>query len=320
LLSSRYNKLSGKRKQKTAAAPGTLCATTMEIRLGTVKNTPTGISVDFGDELTTDQHQTFLGSISEIHDLEAGRRLFEITFLNKNDFVNTFNKDVKELISSSWTLAGDRKKYYKHHLNFNRLFLNYLSSIRTFIDHNKAYIHRKFGSSSPESNEFEKITHYYFDNFFSYRFFDQLRNYAQHCGLPLQSFNLSTHRTQDGGYLASSEITFDPRELLKTYNKWSAVVKADLQKKEDPFPLAPLLEEMTNVLFGFMQAVDGINAKNVCKAAKFIKDNTNHLRAENTDICIFTNIQDNADGTLKNFERLTIPFDIVDDLDVSGCT
>lgn len=292
----------------------------MEIRLGTVKNTQTGISVDLGDELTPEQHQTFLDAIKEIHDLEASRRLFEIVFLNKNDFVDTFNRDVKELISSSWTLAGDRKKYYKHHLNFNRLFLNYLSSIRTFIDHNKAHINRKFGSGSSEANEFEKITNYYFDKFFSYRFFDQLRNYAQHSGLPLQSFNLSTQRTQDGGYLASSEITFDPRELLKTYSKWSAIVKADLEKKEDPFPLAPLLEEMTNVLFGFMQAVDGINAKNVCKAAKFIKDNTNHLRADNADICIFSNIQDNADGTLKNFERLTIPLDIVDDLDVSGCT
>jgi len=69
----------------------TLGATTMEIRLGTVKNTPTGISVDLGDELTTERHQTFLDSLSEIHDLEASRRLFEITFLNKNDFVDTFN-------------------------------------------------------------------------------------------------------------------------------------------------------------------------------------------------------------------------------------
>jgi len=291
----------------------------MEIRLGTVKNNQTGIEVNFGDKLTAEQYQTFLDSISEIHDLEANKRLFEITFLNKNDFVDTFNRDVKELISSSWTLADDRKKYYKHHLNFNRLFLNYLSSIRTFIDHSETFIKRKFGANSDEAIEFIKITSYYFANFFSYRFFYKLRNYAQHCGLPLRNFNLSTQRTNDGGYLASSEITFDPHELLKTYNEWGAVVKADLAIKEKPFPLAPLLEEMTKVLLGFWQAVDGINAKNVCKAAKFIKDNTNHLRKDDTDICIFTNIQDNADGTLKNFERLTIPFDIVDDLDVSGC-
>ncbi|MBA2612371.1 MAG: hypothetical protein H0U95_10395 [Bacteroidetes bacterium] len=291
----------------------------MEIRLGTIKNEKTSPSIDLGEELSYEQHQTFLDSIKEIHDLESNKRLFEITFLNKNDFVDTFNRDVKDMISSSWILVGDRQKYYKHHLNFNRLFLNYLSSIKSFIDHNETHIKRKFGEISPEANEFKEITHYYFETFFCYRFFYKLRNYSQHCGLPLKDFNLSTKRNPDGSYIAKSEMTFDSNELLKNYNEWGSILKPELKKINGKFPLAPLVDEMTSVLIGFWQAVDTLNSKNVCKAAKFIKNNTDHLRAANTDICIFTNFEKNPDGSLVNFEKLIIPFDIIDDLDISGC-
>jgi hypothetical protein len=290
-----------------------LCATTMEISLGTVRDEESGPSIELGDEITQEQYENFQNAIAEIHELEHIKRLFEITFLNKNDFVDTYNRDVKKLIESSWTLAGDRKKYNQHHLNFNRLFLNYLSSIRSFIDHNQTLITRKFGKDSEEIAEFKKICKYYYDNFFCYRFFYKLRNYSQHCGLPLKDFNLSTNRHENGSYSAEAEMTFDSVLLLEEYD-WGTVVTADLKKINGEFSLAPIVEDMTKVLLGFWQAVDTLYLTKVSKAVKFIKDNTDHLRADNTDVCIFYNIVDNPDGSLKTFERLTIPLDLVDEL------
>lgn len=290
----------------------------MEIHIGTITQEESGPSISLIDEISEEQHKELLNSLKEIQNLESNRRLFEIAFLNKNDFVDTLNRDASEMMQSSLTIAGNSELYYKHHLNFNRLFLNYLSSIKTFIDHNETFIKHKFGSTSYEAMEFEKITNYYFDTFFCYRFFIQLRNYAQHCGMPLSQFNITTTRNDDGSYMSTLEIDFNPQELLANYSKWSRIVKEDLKTKTSNFKLAPLVEEMTQVLIGFWKAVDILQGASVLNAARYIKKLTDHLRADNTDICIFSNIIDNHDGSLKNIESKTIPFDIIDLLDVSG--
>ncbi|MBL7893922.1 MAG: hypothetical protein JNK50_01420 [Bacteroidia bacterium] len=289
----------------------------MEIRLGTIKQEKSGPSIKLEDEISETQYNDLLDAIKEIHTLESNKRLFEIVFLNKNDFVDTLNRDIKEMIKSSLSLAGNRTQYYQHHLNFNRLFLNYLSSIKTFIDHNEKKIKNNFGDESKEAKEFKNITHYYFNNFFCYRFFVKLRDYGQHCGMPLSDFGLSTHRNPDGSYISTANIEFDPKQLLETFSGWKKDVTKDLEQMQSKFPLAPLIENMTKVLLGFWQAMDAIYTDKICKATIYIKGLADHLRSDNTDVCIFTNIQDNEDGSLKKFETLTIPFDIIDMLDVS---
>jgi hypothetical protein len=291
-----------------------LGATTMKFRLGTIKNDDHQTSIDLGDELTEKQYQAYLDAIQVVLELESNQRLFDITFINKNDFVDTFNKDIKSMLESTWTLAGDRTKYKRHYLNFNRLFLNYLSSIRSFIDHNETYVKRKFAPNSFQVNEFDKIKRYYFDNFFSYRFFYKLRNYSQHCGLPIRHFNLSTQRKPDGGYFAEAEMTFNSHELLKEYREWGPV-KEDLKKINGDFPLAPLVDEMTSVLLGFWRAVDSLNMDNISSSIKYIKDGASHLRAKNVGVSLFSNIRTREDGSILNFEQTVIPFDFIDEFD-----
>jgi hypothetical protein len=135
--------------------------------------------------------------------------------------------------------------------------------------------------------------------------------------MPLSNFNISTFRNNDGSYSSSMKIDFNPKELLSNFSEWKKTVKEDLQNTNSPFPLAPIVDEMTKVLMGFWQAVDIINGANVLKSAKFIRSLTDHLREENADVCIFTNFKDNLDGTLKKFESHTIPFDIIDKLNIS---
>lgn len=295
-----------------------LGTTIMDIQLGTITHADNDSSIHMADSITEDQHKSLLASIADLHHFENNKRLFEIAFQNKNEFVDTLNRDVKLMILSSLSISGDKKTYYKNHLNFNRLFLNYLSSIKTFIDHNETNIKRRYGKNSAETTEFTKITNYYFDNSFAYRFFSKLRNYAQHCGMPLQEFSISVTRTQENGYVGSSELGFSPKDLLENFDDWGRIVKEDLQKQVSNFPLAPLVEEMTQVLMDFWLNVNRINEKSVTAAINNIKHISGHLKKGNASVCIFTNIKDKPDGSVKNLETLTIPYDIIDDLESNG--
>ena len=289
----------------------------MEIRLGTIIHSDKGSSISIASELTSDQHKELLASISELHDFENNKRLFEIAIQNKEEFVDTLNRDIREMINSSLSITGDKKKYYKNHLNFNRLFLNFLSSVKTYIDHNETNIKRKYGSDSKEALEFRKITSYYFDNFFSYRFFSKLRNYAQHCGLPLQEFSISVTRTSENEYVGSSEVGFSPKDLLANFD-WGNIVTEDLRKFDSNFPLAPLIEELMKILLDIWLAINYINEKRILSAIASIKQTSGHLRIDDANVCIFTKVKDSPDGSLRNFETLTIPFDIIDDFEGSG--
>jgi hypothetical protein len=152
----------------------------MAIHLGTIKNGESEPIIQIKDEITLEQHDELILAIKEIQNLENNRRLFEIVFRNKNEFVKTVNRDAEKMMNSL-SISGNREIYFEYHLDFNRLFLNYLSSIKTFIDHNDRAIKKKYGAQSTEANEFKKITHYYFDNFFCFRFLIKLRDYSQHC-------------------------------------------------------------------------------------------------------------------------------------------
>lgn len=290
----------------------------MEIQLGTITHSDKGSSIHMADSITREQYEALLNSISDLHHFENNKRLFEIAFQNKNEFVETLNRDIKEMIKSSLSISGDKKTYYKNHLNFNRLFLNYLSSIKTFIDHNETNIKRRYGKTSDEANEFTKMTNHYFDNSFAYRFFSKLRNYAQHCGMPLQEFSISVTRTDENGYIGSSEIGFSPKDLLEKFDDWGRIVKVDLEKRVSNFPLAPMIDEMTKVLMDFWVNVNRLHEKSVTIAIENIKNLSGHLKKENANVCVFVNIKDNPDGSLKNFETLTIPYDIIDELESKG--
>ncbi len=291
-----------------------LAATTMTIHLGTIYNGETENKIEFGEIISEEQRDALINSLSEIGNIDSNRRLYELVFENKNEFITALNRDSIEMVKSSLSIQGNRNIYDKYYSNFNRLFLNYISSIQTYLDHNETYVHRKFGNKSYEAIRFKTWTSQCFDNYFSYRFFYKLRNYAVHCVLPLQEFNLSVEREGDGAR-GSLKIEFKPETLLANYNEWGKV-KNDLQKFTDNFSLIPLIEEMTKILLDFFMFINILSENNVRAAVIYIRQMTDHLRAKDTDICIFSDIVKNTDDNKLNFSVKHIPFDIVDQLDV----
>lgn len=283
----------------------------MEIQLGFINQYENGYSTHLDKELSPQELTLFINANSELHNYENLKMLYEILILNQNEFYNYIETEKKSLFENSLSAIGDKKTYYGHHLNLNRLILNYLSSLKTLLDHSETTIKRKYGKSSIEVNKFKAKTSDIFDNFFSYRFFYKLRNYSQHCGIPIDEFEISATKIDEIKFKTSYEINFSAKELLEKYKEWGTV-KNDLITL-DKFSIFPLLEEMKDVLSELWLFIISIFEKDIIDAIEFINLNAGYLKDKGS-VCIFSNLVRDEYGNAKYFTSTSIPFDIIEEL------
>ncbi len=131
----------------------------------------------------------------------------------------------------------------------NRRFLNFLSMARSYLDHTETHLKRRFGGDSKEHLAFKKFTGQQFDGTFAYRFFAKLRNYAQHCGMPVHHIGFSFTGNPNGkGMLAQLVFAFDRDKLLTGFDGWGSKLTPELKGSEKQLPALPLIEEYTRSL------------------------------------------------------------------------
>jgi hypothetical protein len=282
-------------------------------KLGFIIQNDNGSSTHIDKELSNEEFNLFSNAIDELHKYESLKRLYDIVILNNNEFINFIEIEKKSLFENSISAVGDKENYYTHHLNLNRMFLNYLSSFRTLIDHIEAITKKKYGKDSVESLKFKQITNSIFDKYFAYRFFYKLRNYSQHCGIPIDEFEISLTAVDIDKFRPEYKIDFSSNELLTNYKEWGAILKSDLQKK-DKFSIFPLLEEMKLALDEFWLSIITIYETDIQEAIDFINANSGHLNNLNSIVCIFSNIKTDDYGNMKYFTSNNIPFDIIKEL------
>lgn len=99
-------------------------------------------------------------------------------------------------------------------LELNRLMSNYLSSARAVIDHFTQYYLHTY-RRKPQEHDFEMFTQNLKATNWSYAFFQDFRNYVQHCGLPIGHFSGSS----ESGVRKVS-IAVEAQALLKKYKGW----------------------------------------------------------------------------------------------------
>ncbi len=147
----------------------------MEIRILRVSNQlgKEGINVEFLDSLSEVQLKNAQSHISVIEELHNIRRLKEFVILNDKEIIDYINLTLEKFIHKSeisWNNVT-REDGDLAFLHANRLILNYLSSIRTFIDHSETFFKKKYGNKSKEALLYKEILSQFFDNSFAYRFF-----------------------------------------------------------------------------------------------------------------------------------------------------
>ncbi len=145
--------------------------------------------------------------------------------------------------------------------HLNRLTLNLLTSVRTFLDHTLSSFSHNYGKDSPQLNYYHEVTREEFDKHFAYRFMYKLRNYSQHCGMPPINFSMTRSKDIESQTI-NINLSFDRDVLLNSYDSWS-IVKTDLEKCEPFFDAIPLINQyiksITVIYYRLYAYVNGQN-------------------------------------------------------------
>ena len=169
------------------------------------------------------------------------------------------DKNYQSILSYHGTVKDDfplnRHRAYEYmedaSQEMNRLLLNYLSSFKTFIDHLTTRYTRLQRQGHSFLDDFKKLTAACYDGNFPYRFFSKLRDYVQHCGLPLGSMSIEEYPDQKGNVVINVLISMDRDKLISSYKKWGKVMP-DLHSQPQNMELLPYLN-------GFQSQIQLIN-------------------------------------------------------------
>jgi hypothetical protein len=196
-------------------------------------------------ELSLEEFELFTSHCGTILQYYNDFQIYFVTVLNHKSFIAAFD----ELSSQCAGNAGRVPSMMggvKMILSINRHLLNLLSSFRTFLDHTETYLKRRHGSSSERAVAFKLTTSAAFDSSFSYRFLSQLRNYVQHCGMPVGKMSIHIDFDEETREPVSQylELLFSRDSLLSNFDRWHSMVKPELEAMPDHFPIRPHVENL----------------------------------------------------------------------------
>lgn len=224
-------------------------------RLGIAGNPRIGKQVPMyfvGRTLSDQEFSDYAQATSALGRQSAIQQLIEITRLNHSEYkkvLNRFSALFEEDHAIDWATARDMI------VEVNRHVLNFLSAMKTFLDHTQTRLDRQFGKESSEFKQFKAVEYAAFDHHFSYRFVSKLRNYTQHCGMPLG--NISANVVQDdppvGTVMHIIDFYFDRDSLLTNFSEWSRHVEPELKAMPPQFPISEHIDRT-------MECLEKINA------------------------------------------------------------
>ncbi|MCX7000248.1 MAG: hypothetical protein NT106_08150 [Candidatus Sumerlaeota bacterium] len=135
----------------------------------------------------------------------------------------------------------------------NRRIANFLSSARSYLDQLLRNMNMIYGEGAIKPKSIEKLTNQKYDNCFSYRLMEQLRNYVQHYGLAAPSISVSYTATK---LKLSSQFacTLTPQTLKKHLLEDKEIkpsVRTEINALTDPIDLKYHIREY----FGCINAI-----------------------------------------------------------------
>jgi hypothetical protein len=127
----------------------------------------------------------------------------------------------------------------------NRRIVNLLSACRAYLDSLPHHINQICSSSKDESATIQKATNEQYDSVFGYRVMEELRNYVQHRGSPVQSSEFE----EKGEWCGEKQVqvfTVDPFLEPKQLSKDGAFKKkvlGEMAQRGDAVYLKPLVRQ-----------------------------------------------------------------------------
>ncbi|QGI15776.1 hypothetical protein [Bacillus subtilis] len=201
----------------------------MFYRIGTIKTRKEGEhEVDIKRDFTQEEQEKYFQYRKYLGLHINNKNLYNLIVRNGEEFEHFLDtikdKDPSEIGSPDYVV-----------FEANRLFMNYLSMIRTYIDHIPSSLSKTFDSKVKD--EFDEFLSVIYDNYFEYRFLYKLRNLAQHFGIPIS--NLISN--EQGNHITMSQ------SYLLSYKKLGTV-KEEVKNMEESIPVKGLALRMNVIM------------------------------------------------------------------------
>lgn len=180
----------------------------------------------------------------------------------------------------------------------NILLLNFMMSVRTFLDHMETHVKRTYGKISCETDLLKNLTSTEFDSKFSYRFMYKLRNYVQHCGMPPINYT-KTKVLKGDNPRASIVAEFDRNALLFGFDSWGAKVKPDLEALGNNFSVFDTIYEFYwSILSVYVRFTDATTFPATLNAKARILEIIEQPESYRKDDYCLLNIHDRGEGKI----------------------
>ncbi|MBO9541578.1 hypothetical protein J7643_13400 [bacterium] len=182
-----------------------------------------GDKIEIIKKLHFKEYSELLGAMNTLSKILSQSQLFVMIMMNHHEYNKFLEECLKDFVKNGSKSASKMDRIV---IETNRLALNLLTSIRSFLHHTETRLNREFGNDSKQLKQFKASCSREYENHFSYRFLNGLRNYAQHCGLPIGSvgltYELVDENTNSVTYSIRAHISRD--QLLESFD-WKKLRK-----------------------------------------------------------------------------------------------
>lgn len=196
-------------------------------------------------KISDEEIETYEEAVKHLHEFTGAEDLLRICQDNSRDFRATLG-DLRSGVGQDDPSADNGRSLP---LELNRRLLSLLASFRLYADYSETRFKRRFGKDSAEVSQLKAVFANAYDGSFSYRFLWGLRNYAQHCGLPIGHVKTLARLREDGTREGSVEVMFEMETLLaKGRDYWGSQVRADLESAAPLVDVGPVVAALMPVL------------------------------------------------------------------------
>ena len=187
------------------------------------------MTLDLGDEITQEEldHLNHAFSLTGV--------FCSITFIK--DIVIENGIEFKKWMNPTHLQSCFDRGMLSHRLVMmaNKYVLNYASSIKTFIDMAFRLLKKKQPS---KIKDFENLTHQFYDDKHTYRFWMNFRNYIVHCSFPYTTFHDEIDK--------ECEVICKKTHLLE-FNNWKHS-RNDIENMPEDIDLTGMVDEMSSLV------------------------------------------------------------------------
>jgi hypothetical protein len=227
--------------------------------------------IDSIRELSETEYTEYTAADARLKQLEQDQALFTTVLLNYGDFEKTLQKCLREYISYSFVSLIEQPPISGMMLDINRRILNLLSAFRTYLDHSQYNLSKRYGAQSERLQRFNIACSAAYDGDFSYRFAYELRNYVQHCGMPLGVIELKAEPDKISKTVTYSlEVYFDRDALLDRFD-WKSQLRVEIAGLASRFPIRPHMAELMRSLEQINRVALGDELDEIARAAQIVQ-------------------------------------------------